>query len=481
MKDMRLWLFATLSLSGLLACSGDDSNGSNGTPDAAETDAGALDTSSPTSPDQGRDTSPGPDTATNGDDDLGADVSPDTGDGARDDAGSESTLVADPLRLPVATTAQVPLVDEYDALDVPSLQPGESYLDPTTGVKIYRLTSPDFPTTGYRWGHAYADGPDEVSLPYDDGRRTIHVTTTDGSHRLIDFVPGVGVENPRRVDGVFLEMGISFSNNPATPHYAYVSDGSTIERVDVRTMEPVPGDGWPVTGEDDIAWMHQSANDEFFVWMRGANGSTVVGYEPATGTRKTHSNPDLNEPRIDRAGRYVGIVLDSNAFDIWDWENDTIVWGADGTIPFAHQASLQRRWYGVDWNESYPPDFTMFIPDEPNSAQHIGGPANGTLIHGSGNWIQDVVDYDDQWAVFLHYGSLRPSEDYWLAPGGMVLINASGERRLLAHSYNTSSDYGFYSFAKFSPDGRYVLFTSDMNGSDRSDLFLAELPVSPRN
>jgi Tol biopolymer transport system component len=30
--------------------------------------------------------------------------------------------------------------------------------------------------------------------------------------------------------------------------------------------------------------------------------------------------------------------------------------------------------------------------------------------------------------------------------------------------------------AKFSPDGRYALFTSDMNGSPRSDLFVMELP-----
>ena len=53
----------------------------------------------------------------------------------------------------------------------------------------------------------------------------------------------------------------------------------------------------------------------------------------------------------------------------------------------------------------------------------------------------------------------------------------TGERRLLAHAYNTSSDYTCYSFAKLSPDGRYTLFTSDMNGSSRSDLFLAELPL----
>src|SRR5438876_563498 len=63
------------------------------------------------------------------------------------------------------------------------------------------------------------------------------------------------------------------------------------------------------------------------------------------------------------------------------------------------------------------------------------------------------------------------------APGGFVLMTPNGQRRLLGHPYNTTSDYTFFSFAKLSPDGRYVLFTSDMNGSARSDLFLAEVPT----
>jgi hypothetical protein len=106
----------------------------------------------------------------------------------------------------------------------------------------------------------------------------------------------------------------------------------------------------------------------------------------------------------------------------------------------------------------------------------LTAPANATQVHGSGNWIQNPADLRDQWAVFLHYGSLVPTGT-WLAPGGMVLITENGQRRLLGHSYNTSANYTFSSFAKFSPDGNYVLFTSDMNGSARSDVFLAELPT----
>ncbi|PYQ17752.1 MAG: hypothetical protein DMF81_26955, partial [Acidobacteria bacterium] len=87
-------------------------------------------------------------------------------------------------------------------------------------------------------------------------------------------------------------------------------------------------------------------------------------------------------------------------------------------------------------------------------------------------------DLNDQWALFVHYGSLQPTGSNWLAPGGMILMTPNGQRRLLGHPYNATSNYTYFTFAKFSSDGLYVLFTSDMNGSGRSDLFLAEVPQS---
>jgi hypothetical protein len=397
--------------------------------------------------------------------------------------GWAQSAVPDPLQLPQATTLQVPLTTAYAALGVPSRSAGSSYLDPTTGIRVYKVTSATFPAASANWSHDYSEGGDEVSLPHTGQTRSVLVRQNGGSWWLLDFTPGTGVQNPRQLTGdlaPFMDLAFTFSNNPATPYYAYVSRGSTIRRFDVRTMTEVPGNGWPVTGETSAMWMHQAENDSFFTWMRGANGTTIVGYEPASGLRKTYTNPNLNEPRIDRAGRYVGISMSGNGLVVWDWLTNSVAWSTPGDpgIPFAHNASLKRRWMSVDWNDSYPPDFSVFSSDVPNSAQHVGGPANGTLIHGNGNWIQATPDLDDQWALFVHYGSLRPAESYWLSPGGMVLVTPNGGRRLLAHPYNTSSNYSFYSFAKLSPDGRYAMFTSNMNGSARSDVFLAELPVA---
>src|SRR5712691_5077706 len=397
-----------------------------------------------------------------------------------------------PTLLPVATTTQVPLTAAYSALNVPALAAGSSYLDPTTGVKIYKLTSATYPVSSPYWSHDYSEGGDEVSLPYNGNTRAVLVrqnSTSGGPWWLLDYTPGVGVSNPRQLTGTlspWIDGAFAFSNNPATPYYAYVShsDG-VIRRIDIRTMTEAPGGGWPITdiGSGAYAWptwLHQAENDSFFTWMLGAAGDTVVGYEPSTGTRKTYTDANLNEPRIDRAGRYVGVSMNTpqNGLVVWDWLTNSVVWTTTGVIPFAHNASLRDRWVTVDWNLSFPDQFAMFTPNVPNSAVELVWPAPGTTIHGSGNWIQHPTDLNDQWAVFLYYGGLQPTGSTWLAPGGMILMTPNGQRRLLGHPYNTTTTYNYFSFAQFSSDGQYVLFTSDMTGSGRSAVFLAELPQS---
>jgi chitodextrinase len=399
----------------------------------------------------------------------------------------------DPTLLPFATTTQVPLTAAYNALNVPGIAAGGYYLDPLTGVKVYKLTSSVFPTTGFNWGHDYAEGGNEVSLPLNaSGTRAIKVLTDSGTHWLIDFTPGIGVSNARNLSASsfppLMDLAVSFSNNPATPYYMYVSDGTTIHRIDLRTMTEAPGGGWPVTGETNAMWLHQNENDTFFTWMRGASGSTIVGYEPATGIKKTYTNANLNEPRIDRdaSNRFVCIsmTIPQNQALFWDWQNNVITWSSPtlsygGEPPVAHQASMRGYWIGVDWNISTPWPFFK-ISASPNSIVNPlpGGGSQGGG-HCNGNWIQHPANPDDQWYECYYYGALIPPSNFGaVAPGGILLATANGQRRILAHLYNTSTVYTFFSFAKLSSDGGYVLFTSDMNGSPRSDLFLAEMPTT---
>ena len=397
----------------------------------------------------------------------------------------------DPTLLPEATPSQTPLTTLYDLLGVPALAAGASYLDPTSGATVYRITSATFPTTSANWGHDYAEGGDEISLPYRDSTRAALVHGDDG-YWLVDFTPGPAggpgatVGNGRPLTGGFApvhDQAFAFSTNPATPWYAYVSNGSSVRRLDIRTMTEAAGDGWPVAGEPEAVWLQQSELDGLFVWMRGQSGPTVVGYEPATQTLKTFTDSGIDEPRIDRAGRYVGITMarPAEALYLWDWSADSIVWrtAGDPDIPFIHVASLGHRWYGVDWNEAPPYQYVVFDPLA-QSATRLNGPANSGDEYGNGNWIQHPADLNDQWALFSHFEGLTPpAGDGWLAPGGMVFVTANGQRRLLGHPYTTiteAASYALASFVRLSSDGRYAMFTSDMHGSGRTDVFLVRVP-----
>ena len=416
-----------------------------------------------------------------------------TGSGSTGSTGGTATTqtsgTADATQLPAATTAQIPLTAEYDALNVPALAAGATYKDPTTGVKIYKISSSSFPASSPTWNHDYSEGGDEISLPYngDDKTRAVLMRDATSAFWLVDFTPGAGVGNARKLTGSgkpspFMDLAFAFSSNPATPYYAYVSDAAAIRRIDIRTGAEAPGNNWPQTGETYGTWLNQSANDGLFVWMRGSTGGVVVMFEPSTGTKKVYTNEGINEPRIDRGGRYVAMNMNAgNAMQVYDFQAGAISWsmGGDPGIPFAHGASLQHRWMGVDWNETYPGQYTVIHPEVANSQYRLDGPANGTLVHGSGNWLQNPEDPDDQYALFDSYNYLRPQPTTvsWLAPGGMVFVNANGGRALLGHAYNNTTNYMLQAFAKTSSDGKYVLFASNMDGSSRTDLFLAEMPT----
>ncbi len=111
------------------------------------------------------------------------------------------TTTPDPLLLPAATTLQIPLTSAYDSLNIPTIAAGGSYRDPTTGVKIYKLTSSVFPTSSPSWNHDYSEGGDEVSLPYSRSTRAVLAREAGGAYWLIDFTPGAGVGNARPLTG----------------------------------------------------------------------------------------------------------------------------------------------------------------------------------------------------------------------------------------------------------------------------------------
>jgi hypothetical protein len=388
----------------------------------------------------------------------------------------------DPTLLPIATTAQIPLSVAYDALNVLSMAAGSSYLDPTTGVKVYKLTSGSFPAASPNWGHDYAEGGYEVSLPHTGNTRTVLVYDGASTHWLLDFSPDAGVSNPRPLTGTlrpYADISFTFSSNPATPYYAYVGTSTAVRRFDVRTMTEVPGDGWP-TSASNVQWLTQSENDGLFAWL-ASDTTTMTAYEPRTGTKKTAKFDSGHQVQVDKGGRYIFWSLDGNAGVIWDFRSGSVLWNVPGDpgIPFAHTGMLRRRIAVTNWNAAAPYNFGYLAVDIPDSEQNVSGPAASGYAHTNGGWIQNPADLNDQWALTAHYGIYELSSGY-LAPSGLILWTINGGRRLLAHTYDTSIPYIYtwFPFAKFSADGNYAMFTSDMDGAGRSDVFLAAMPAS---
>jgi hypothetical protein len=61
----------------------------------------------------------------------------------------------------------------------------------------------------------------------------------------------------------------------------------------------------------------------------------------------------------------------------------------------------------------------------------------------------------------------------------MALVKNDGTQvRILGSHDSNAATYPFFSKARFSPDGKLVVFTSDMNNSGRTDVFVMKMPVS---
>src|SRR4029434_1727054 len=138
---------------------------------------------------------------------------------------------ADPTLLPIATGQSTPI-------KTPAVAGGESYLDPVSGVRVWRATSENYPcagNTGLRV-HDYGD-TNQISHEWGDGYQTILIRTC-GEYHLVDFKRGVGFSNWRKfAPGTHPDSDLSFvfSNNPATPRIAYSISGGVLIRYNTAT------------------------------------------------------------------------------------------------------------------------------------------------------------------------------------------------------------------------------------------------------
>ena len=384
---------------------------------------------------------------------------------------------------------QAPDLVAYAALGVATRPAGFSYNDPVSGVKIWKATSSTTPAPNLGAGHDYADGANQVSRGWGPNNNT-HTLLIRGDgieYHLVDFTRGMGFTNYRMVPPAARpdqDLCFSFSSLANQPRIAYVINGGHLKRFNTGTMRVENTGNFPL-GASVFAWLQQDKTDTWFVGL--ADARTAFAWNSQTNQLLTHAEPWLNEARLERDGRYVILTNTQDIIRLWDLSNNTF--GPQQSVSpalFFHNANLRGQWVGTDPNTPAPFAQDRFVASGGAIARTQILAQSAGAGHHAGNWIQSDAelrgDLNRQWSFVSGFGD-APWENMllWQQAVGVERSDGSDQRFLLHHfSINSAQNpliYFALPMATPSPDGKVVIFNSNMNGSGRYDLFIAEVPL----
>lgn len=400
---------------------------------------------------------------------------------------SSPAVYVDPTSLPVANK-QAPNGTAYNALNVPAKPAGFSYADPTTGVMIWKATSSTVPASNTGAGHDYADGAHQVSRGWgpNNNTHTLLIRGDGMSYYLVDFTRGVGFSNYRLLTvQPRMDLAATFSSVAGQERILYIMTNSQLVRYNTATMATQNTGFFPLT-QALQTWLQQDKNDVWFVGL--VNATTAFAWNSQTNQFLTHSETWLNEPRLERDGRYVVLTSGTGTVRVWDLSTNTF--GTVQTISsFFHNADLRSHWLHTDSNLAAPYGQIR----QTVSGGSLAAPpttiilqSGGAGFHHAGNWLQSDAelngDLNRQWSFVSGFNYNNPSWEstlLWQESIGVERSDGS-DQRILCHHYSPQIPLVYFSlpFAMPSPDGKVVIFNSNMNGSGRYDLFVAEMPLA---
>jgi hypothetical protein len=399
----------------------------------------------------------------------------------------------DPTLLPVAA-AQAPNVAAYAALNLPSRPAGFAYNDPVSGVKIWKVTSSTIPTGNSGAGHDYADGPNQVSRGWgpNNNTHTIVIRGDGMGYYLVDFTRGVGFTNYRPLTGIAIrDLAFTFSSVAGQERIAYGLDRSDgrLHRYNTATMRVEDTGFFPVTLNTatpaNMTWLHQDKTDGWFVGLWDA--LTAFAWNSQTNQLLTHAETWLNELKLERDGRYAGLTGGGpGPFRLWDLATNTFgpvqqAGSGSGKYYFSHNAGCRSMWMSVNPDLIFGQDRMVVSGGQIVKTQTSTSGASGGDEHHAGNWIQSDAELGGvltrQWSYLDGNGVAAWSGQLTWNQALGVERNDGSDQRLLLHHYSVGITYWDSPWGTPSPDGKVVIFNSNMNGSGRYDLFIAEVPL----
>lgn len=396
----------------------------------------------------------------------------------RDGGGLVAQSVADPTQLPRAT-GQRPVAGSYGR----SLTAGRTYVDPNSGTTVLKLTDDSTPATNGGMYHGYSEGGPNISQPWTGADNETYYTVKVAGWlvdlRYIDLTP----LNWRRVN-YWGEIGFAFSLDPVTPRIAYRVNEKRVDRYNTATNAVANTGRWPW----NIAalgiypqWLQTQLNDRWLVVMLQSS-TTIVGFRPSDGFERSASPVQagvlIDEPHLDREFPVVYISGDSPVKNkIFNLETGAFIVPRDPADinQDSHQAPLRGKTVAQGhWRAN-----AIVETDHLGNVRAAVSPTptdvNGDY-HFAGQWVFDNPNQYfivDQWAANGNNAIYR----------GMIgFVSLAGDVRLLAahDATGTGYDTGGQPHPTLAPDGKLVMWTSNMSGSNRYDTFIARVPTKRR-
>jgi hypothetical protein len=374
----------------------------------------------------------------------------------------------------VRATGQHPAAGTYGR----TLGAGQTYTDPNTGVTVLKLTDASTPTSNSGMYHGYSEGGPMISQPWTGSDGETYYTAAVSTWLVDIRYSTLTTTNWRRVS-YGGEIGIAFSLNPATPRIAYVISGGRVDRYNTATNQVENTGNWPwvvSAAGQYLDWLQIQLNDQWIVGMFNSN-HTVVAFRPSDGLQRGITEADagpIDEPHIDREFPYVYLSTNSTIknkvvnLETGAYTNPT---DPNGYNDDAHAAPLRGKVVAVSWTASgiisVDTAGTLRVPIKPSPTDWGGD------WHMAGQWLfNNPNEYFvvDQW---------KRAGSFAIYQGMIGFVDLAGDVRLLAAHDAIGGNYetGGQPHPTLAPDGKFVMWTSNMNGSSRYDTFIVRVPA----
>jgi hypothetical protein len=381
---------------------------------------------------------------------------------------------ADPTQLPHA-------IGQIAPATTPVVSGGSFYVDPVSGVRVWRATSPTYPCSGNNGQrkHDYGDVA-QISNEWGAGFHTLLIYTCN-QYRLVDFNGASGFSNWRPfAPGAepSTELHLTFSHNPATPRIAFIINAAGhLIRYNTATNQIANTGNFPRQAWGVRYWLQGDKNDRWFVANR-LDGNGANAWNSQTNQSIQATWPGFDEIKLEANGRYAVLNTGNGGDGLWHLKTNT-------TTPFNppapshafHGASPQRFFTAVDVNSGggVVPYYRMDpVTGQSTLIYNSAGDGYHSSFHHSGNWVNQDRPIKEQWFLISTYGD-EPGGFLRRAIGFMKLDGS--ERRFLAHTYSDRDDYYNTPRAAVSMDGKIVVWDSNLRGGASPDVYVAEVPT----